>query len=152
MKIRFERILAAPPSVAWGYLTNPDDMNLWSEAKVRALRPGANGRHDDVGATRTVTVPAFGFTSTLDEEVVESVLHERFGYRVVRGGALRDHRGEQRLAPHRDGTALVWEVRFEAAIPGLAPLLKGILEPRLARSLDALVTLVARRPSRGAGA
>lgn len=145
MKIRFERTLAAPPPVAWRYLTNPDDMNLWSEAKVRALRPGANGRHDGVGATRTVTVPAFGFTATLDEEVVESVPHERYAYRVVRGGALRDHRGEQRLSPVDGGTALVWEVRFEAAVPGLASVLKAILEPRLGRSLDALVALVARR-------
>lgn len=149
MLIRFERSFAAPPSVVWPYLTNPDDMNLWSEAKVRALGPGANGRHDGVGATRTVTVPAFGFTSTLDEEVVESVPHERFSYRVVRGGALRDHRGEQRLAPADGGTALVWEVRFEAALPGLAPVLGAILEPRLARSLDALVALVTARHPRG---
>ncbi len=145
MKLRFERVFSAPPHVVWPYLTVPDEMNRWSEAKVVAVTPGANGAHDGVGATRRVTVPAFGLTSTLDEEVVESVPHERFAYRVVRGGGLRNHRGTQTLTPVNGGTGLVWEVQFEAAFAPLARVLGAILRPRLARSLDALVDVVAAR-------
>lgn len=145
MKLQFERVFAAPPEVVWPYLTVPDEMNRWSEAKVQALTPGASGTHDSAGATRRVTVPAFGFTSTLDEEVVVAVAPERFEYRVVRGGGLRNHRGTQVLSFANGATTLVWEVSFEAAVPGLVRVLGGILRPRLARSLDALVAIVAAR-------
>ena len=144
MILRFERSLAAPPEAVWPLLTVPHEMNRWSEAKVSAVAPGAGGAHDGVGATRRVSVPAFGFTSTLDEEVVESERYTRFAYRVVRGGALRNHRGTQRLAlVDGGGSALVWEVRFEAAVPGLERVLGAILRPRLSRSLDVLVAIVA---------
>jgi hypothetical protein len=118
-------------------------MNRWSEAKITGVKPGPNGGFDEVGALRQVSVPAFGFSATLHEDVLESVRAERFVYRVTGGGGLRNHRGTIVFAPSGQGTALEWSVEFDGAVPGLAPILGGILRPRLARSLDALVRLLA---------
>jgi uncharacterized protein YndB with AHSA1/START domain len=138
MILRFEREWPVPPEVAWPYLTVPDQMNLWSEARVTPVSPGATGRHDEPGAVRRVVVRAFGLASRLDEVVVAAERPHRFAYRVTAGGALRDHGGEITLASTATGARLVWEVRFAAAVPGLEYVLAGILRPRLARSLDAL--------------
>lgn len=137
MKLSFDRVLAWPPADAWPYLTVPDKMNLWSEAHVSSTELAA----DVVGARRIVRVPAFGFRSTLHEEVVVADRPSLFVYRVTGGGGLRNHRGTIALAPHARGSALSWSVEFEGIVPGLERILGAVLRPRLSRSLDALVAL-----------
>jgi uncharacterized protein YndB with AHSA1/START domain len=139
MELAFDRVLAAPPDDAWPYLTVPEKMNLWSEAHVSSTEPAA----DVVGARRIVRVPAFGFRSTLHEEVVVADRPSLFVYRVTGGGGLRNHRGTIRLAPAGEGgSALRWSVTFEGVVPGLERLLGAILRPRLSRSLDRLVEIL----------
>ncbi len=135
-ELRFEREIPAPPDEVWRWVTEPELMNRWSEAKI-AGDPGAD--------TREVTVPAFGFTTRLREEVLERVPPSRFVYRVVDHPTIRDHRGVQELAPSEAGTTLVWTVRFRGALPGLSALLAAILAPALSRSLDALVREIEAR-------
>ena len=92
MLLVFERTLSASPAIVWPYLTMPDRMNMWSEGIVRSLSEGPLGHDDEEGARRSVTVPVlFGFHSVLAEEIVEAEPPTRFVYRVVSGGALRDH-------------------------------------------------------------
>src|SRR5688500_14533022 len=118
-------------------------MNRWSLAKVSAVEPGEGGRHDAVGAKRIVRVPAFGLTATLHEDIVEAVPHERFVYRVTGGAGVRNHRGTIELTARVGGTALLWQVEFEGAFPGIDRVLGAILRPRLAKSLDRLVAIFA---------
>jgi polyketide cyclase/dehydrase/lipid transport protein len=113
-------------------------MNEWSEARVEPIAPGAGGRDDAPGARRRVTVRAFGLRAPLVETVVAAEPPRRFVYQVTQARALREHRGEIELTDGAAGCALLWTVRFRAALPGLAPLLAAILRPRLERSLAAL--------------
>lgn len=117
-------------------------MNTWSEATITPVAPGPDGREDSAGARRRVSVPAFGFRSQLEEEAVESEPPARFVYRVIAGGATRNHRGEITLTNAGDQTVVVWSVRFDGALPGLDRVLGAILRPRLARSLDKLESVL----------
>ena len=137
-ELRFERTLSTDARTAWRWLTDPEHMNRWSEARVRAT---SDGPPDVAGATREVTVPAFGMRSRLQEVIVEADPPRRFVYRVVSGGALRDHRGTITLSGD-DPVELTWAVRFDAP-PGLGALLTWVLRPRLARSLDDLARQLA---------
>jgi hypothetical protein len=137
MELAFDRVLAVPPDVAWPYLTVPEKMNLWSEAHVSSTEAA-----DVVGARRIVRVPAFGFRSTLYEEVVVADRPSLFVYSVTGGGGLKNHRGTIRLSPLDTGSALRWSVTFEGVVPGLERILGAILRPRLARSLDRLVEIL----------
>jgi hypothetical protein len=143
VKLTFHRVLAVAPAVAWPLLTIPEQMNRWSLAKVSAIEPGRGGRHDAVGAKRIVRVPAFGLSATLHEDIVEAAPYERFVYRVTGGAGVRNHRGTIALGVHAQGTALLWQVEFEGALPGIERLLGAILRPRLAKSLDRLVAISA---------
>lgn len=139
-ELRFERSFAAPPPRVWPFLVEPALMNLWSEAQVEAL----GGDVTIAGARRAVTVRAFGLSSRLEEEIIESDPPRRLAYRVVAGGALRDHLGTIELTARDGGTRLVWRVRFRGRLPGTSGLLAAVLRPRLGRSLDALVEHVDR--------
>lgn len=127
-ELRLRARLRAPADEVYRWVTEPERMNRWSEAKIEGTS----------AETRTVRVRAFGMTSRLDEEIVERDPPRRFVYRVVKHATIRDHLGVLELTPDGSETDLVWTVRFRAVLPGLAPLLAAILEPALRRSLEAL--------------
>ena len=131
-ELRFERDLAVPIDVAWRWVTEPELMNRWSEAKISG----------GTSQVRSVSVRLFGLTSRLSEEIIERSPPRRFVYRVVGHPVIRDHLGTLDLSAQANGTTLVWTVRFRGVIPGLSALLEAILKPSLGRSLDTLVTLV----------
>ena len=130
-ELRFERDLLTSAEEAWRWITEPERMNQWSEAKI-------TGTGED---TREVRVRAFGFTSRLRETILGRDPPRRFVYQVKDHPTIRDHLGVQTLTPIESGTRLVWTVRFRGVLPPITPLLSAILEPGLGRSLDVLVRL-----------
>jgi uncharacterized protein YndB with AHSA1/START domain len=144
MRLVVERLLPAAPETIWPLITIPDQMNRWSIARIEAVAPGEDGRHDAAGARRRVTVRVLGLSSRLEERIVAAEPPCRFVYRVVAGGGLRDHRGVQTLVAEGPSSArLTWEVTFRAAVPGLAAVLASVLRPRLEASVDALARVLA---------
>jgi len=139
-ELRFDKRLSAPPEVVWRWVTEPELMNRWSEARVESTS----------GDTREVVVRAFGLRSRLREEILEREPPRRFVYRVVDHPTIRDHRGELTLRADGGATALTWTVRFRGVVPGMSFVLGAILEPALTRSLDALARAISeeRAPSR----
>lgn len=127
-ELRFDKRLPVPPDVAWRWITEPELMNRWSEARITSTS----------GDTREVLVRAFGLRSRLRERILEVEPPRRFVYRVVNHPTIRDHRGELSLRADTGGSALTWTVRFRGVVPGLSVVLAAILEPALTRSLDAL--------------
>ncbi len=148
--MHFEVNLPVPPDRAWPYLTHPDRMNEWSEARIELIAPGPGGLPDAAGATRRVTVSVLGFSAHLAELVEEAVPPSHFVYRVTAGGCLRRHKGEIRLTPSGGGTTLVWEVTFSTYVPGLGLLMKWLIGRSLGRSLAVLERLLSQQASPGA--
>jgi hypothetical protein len=150
VNVRFECNLPGRPDVVWPYVTWPDRMNEWSEARVELVTAGEGGRPDGAGATRRVIVPVLGFRSHLQEVVEESLAPSRFVYRVTSGIGLRQHRGQMRLEPVGDGTRLIWEVTYRTYIPGLGLLMNWLVGSSVRRSLAALERLLRRQATAAA--
>jgi uncharacterized protein YndB with AHSA1/START domain len=145
MKLRFERALPVSPAEAWPYLTDPARMSEWSEAPIELLAAGPGGRPDEPGATRQATIRALGTTSRLVEQVLESEVPKRMVYRVISGGALRNHRGVVELTATPGGSNLTWDIEFGAAVPGLAPLIGWMFRPKMERGLAILAEKLGRK-------
>jgi uncharacterized protein YndB with AHSA1/START domain len=144
MKLRFEHQLPVPPAKAWPYLTDPDRMNDWSDARIELLKPGPGGRPDEPGATRQATIRSLGATSRLVEQVLEAQPPERLVYRVISGGPIRNHRGVVQLTATAHGSILTWEIEFGAPVPGLATVLGWLFRPKMEQGLKKLTALLAK--------
>ncbi len=137
MRVHFSREIPAPPERVWSLLTDPPQMNRWSEARIEALEPGPGGGFGEVGATRRVHAPApLGMTTVLDEAIVEAEAPNRLVYRVTRGGPIRNHRGEVLIEATEGGSRLTWTVDFLGKVPGTGPFIKLVLNPTLRRSVN----------------
>lgn len=143
MQILLSVELAAPPEAVWPHLTDPERMSAWSEAPVRGVAWGDEGRLDRIGALREVEAPGPTGTVRLLEVIAEAEPPQRLVYRVVRGPKLvRAHRGEQTLERTETGCRLTWRVTIELEAGLAEPIVRASLEPALRRSLDALAQRV----------
>lgn len=150
MRLRFEQRLPASPAAVWPFLTDPERMNRWSEARVRLLAAG-DGGVDGVGASRRVTIRSLAGQIELDEVIERSEPGARLVYRVVRGAPVRYHRGEITLTSQGAETLLSWDVDVQFSLPGMGLLVRRMLEPQLQRSLDVLAeTVRGAQPARHA--
>ena len=59
----------------------------------------------------------------------------------MRGGGLRNHNGVVTLRPAGTGTLLVWDIRFDAVLPGLDRVVGALMNPPFQRSLDTLARI-----------
>lgn len=103
----------APPARVWELLSDHERMGEWTSFRAELVRPGARERNG-VGALRRLS--AFG--SSVEEEIVEFVPERLYSYRLLRGLAVRNHRGTILLIPERGGTRVRWAVTFEPLVPG----------------------------------
>lgn len=141
-----EKDLPASAAAAWPFLTDPERMNRWSEARIAMVAPGDGGDPGGVGALREVAIRlALGWGPArrlaFDEVIDESEPPVRLVYRIVRGVPLRRHRGVVTLRDTGAGRArLRWRVEAELPVPGLG----AVVEPALVRALDASLDALAR--------
>ncbi len=145
MRLLFDHQFPVSPAKAWPYLTNPERMNDWSDARIELLKPGPSGRPDEAGAQRQATIRSLGATSQLVEEIVESQPPDRLVYRVISGGPIRNHRGVVQLTPTPGGSRLTWEIEFGAPLPGLATILGWLFRPKMEQGLKKLAALLAKQ-------
>jgi polyketide cyclase/dehydrase/lipid transport protein len=113
---------SAPPAVVFDHLARAEAWTVWGPFPgfVRSVRardgaPDPNG----VGAVRRIG-PA-------REEVVAFEPPTRYSYTMLAGFPIRDYRSDVTLEPHEGGTAIRWQSRFEAKIPGTGPLARLVL-------------------------
>ena len=148
LQLRFRRYLPQPPEQLFPLLTEPDLMNLWSEAEVRLVSPGDGGGAAAVGAVREVRVPIPGPAVLLDEVTERTEPPHHYVYRVTRCDQLGHHRGSMRLREGGRGTEVTWEVEIEAATRAEAVITRQILVPKLQASLDVLERIAGQAPVR----
>ncbi len=137
MRIELERQLPCPPEVAFGLITVPALMNLWSSSTTRVLRAGDGDHPGGVGALREVEVP--GLAEPIEEVVEVAEPPGQFGYRVVGGAPVRTHQSRVHLSHGPRGTHLRWRIDVDFAGPAGAFVSRWRIEPELRTSLDALV-------------
>ncbi|MGO3325832.1 DUF5995 family protein [Gordonia sp. (in: high G+C Gram-positive bacteria)] len=139
-EFRLRRDLDCSPEQAWTMLTEPDQMNRWSTARIELRDPGVGDRADGVGALRTVTLP--GGRAKLREVVERSDFARSFDYRVYDGGpALLDHSGRQEITPTPTGCTLTWTARMQLVSQTATTLLANRVRGQVAESLDLLAGL-----------
>ena len=131
MRLVLGKALPAEPEVAWRFVTEPELINRWSLAQVRA---------DDDG--RTVAIRVGPLTWHVHERIEVADPPRRLVYRVDPGFPVRRHRGELTLCPRAAGTDLTWAVDFDLVAPGAAWPIGFVLGSQLRASLDRLVEVV----------
>lgn len=108
--------------------------HLFKPARVSRLR---NGDHDrnGVGSVRKLRVgpgPSFEETVTAFEE------NRLIEYRITRGSPLRNHFGRMLFSADGDGSRLQYTIEFEGKVPGLAAIIRPVLESAIRRGLNGL--------------
>ncbi|MCZ4552662.1 SRPBCC family protein [Gordonia rubripertincta] len=136
--LELARDLPCTAEQAWRLMTDPDEMNRWSSAKIVGNDPGVDDRFDRAGALRTVITPA-PIRSVLREVVVAAEQPEVFAYRVYAGPAtVRHHNGRIEIAETATGCAVRWTVEMAFVVPGLGALVERGLRRELGASLQKL--------------
>jgi uncharacterized protein YndB with AHSA1/START domain len=143
-RFEYARDLAAPPEDVWPHVTRPELMSAWSEAPIELFTAGPGGGPDAVGTVRRAIVPVFGLKILLEEVIAESEPPRRCVYRIISGGAIREHQGTMTLTEIPGGTRLRWEVSFATRWPWPAPLFAAVVGPSVDRSLAALERILGR--------
>lgn len=112
---------AAPEKVFDFFLDHNQFARIWpGETKRIKDAPGDNP--NDVGSVRSIKVGI----STIEEEQItaERPVDGKPGlieYKVIRGGAITDHKGHIEFHPAADGgTDIKYTIMLKMAVPGLA--------------------------------
>lgn len=144
--LTLQRALPCTTDEAWRLMTDPDQMNRWSSAKIAGKDPGVDDRFDRAGALRMVITPA-PIRSVLREVVVSASQPQSFDYRVHAGPVtVRHHRGRITFTGTEAGCVVTWTVHLEFVMPGLGVLVERGLRSELGKSLDLLAAEAADPP------
>jgi len=103
----------ASPKEVWKVLADHDRMGDWCLFKAKVISPGDP---DPQGLGTRRQVSALGMK--IVEEIIEWEPYRRFAYTVLKGGGVKDYRGDLLLTHEQGGTFLRWSMRFRPQIPG----------------------------------
>ena len=134
-QVEVVRRFPEPPERVFAVYTDHAGWSRWAGVgSSRLARPG-HPHPNGTGALRLLGPGPFAAR----EEVLDFEPPKRMTYRVVGGGIpLRNHLGEVLFEPDGGGTRVVWRCRFESGVPGLGPLLRGIVTRVFRRALEGL--------------
>jgi uncharacterized protein YndB with AHSA1/START domain len=124
-RVHIQHDLAMPVEQAFAKLGEHENLSALFPATITRVKDGDDGERNGVGSVRRLKIgplPAF------EETVTQVVPNERIVYRITKGSPLRGHEGVMTFSPRPGGGShLDYEIRFGAAIPGLAPLIAASL-------------------------
>lgn len=142
-------ILAAPPDRVFRAISDHERLSEWllPGARVTLIADGEPTR-DGLGAIRAIANgPLVGH-----ETVVAYDAPRHLHYSVTRGLPLREHLARITLAPSPDGgTRLTWQVAFATSIPGIAWLIRAMIDRTLSKGLARLPAHLERLRAEDAG-
>lgn len=103
----------ASPEAVWEVLADHDTMGDWCLFKGKTVREGTPDPRGK-GTRRQMR----GLGMKILEEIIEWEPNHRFAYTVLKGGGVKDYRGDLVLTPEEGGTRLRWSIRFRPKLPG----------------------------------
>jgi hypothetical protein len=118
----------APPEQVWERYVNYPSWSEWGG--FNTIRIEQQGKRDPFGAGCVRVVPVFPFR--IREEILE------FDAPLIGGGPTKNHVGTVTLAREGDQTELIWEVRCDARVPGMGPVIAVSTRRIFARALAGL--------------
>jgi uncharacterized protein YndB with AHSA1/START domain len=125
---------AVPVERAYAYLAEHEHLEKLFGLRVERVRDGDTDRNGP-GSVRRLS---FRGLAPFEETVTKAVPNELIEYRISKGGPLRDHAGRMRFAANGTGSTLDYEITFGSNLPGVAPLVKVVLQRGLRRGLPAV--------------
>lgn len=135
-RVRVTHVFTSSPEVVFDALAEHENLGPVFNARITRVKDGDTERNG-VGSTRALKIgplPAFHETTTVADR---PALIE---YKITKGSPLKGHWGRQALTPTADGgTRLDYTIGFDAAVPGLAPLVAKILTLAIGKGLGKLV-------------
>jgi Polyketide cyclase / dehydrase and lipid transport len=134
----FEYRLSCPPQAVFAELADPSYIARIAPFKVAVthVRDGRGHRYG-VGSIRRIQ-PWFG--PPYEEEILVFEPHRLMEYTTVKGTPFNHHHGVYRTEPDdQGGTRFTFHLEFSCRVPGLARLIKWVLEPINRRGFDNLV-------------
>lgn len=134
-RINIEHSFPFAVSRLFDYMSEHENLStLFAPAKVSRLRNGDQDRNG-VGSVRKLRIapgPAF------EETVTVFVPNERIEYRITRGSPLKNHYGIMRFSGNDQEAHLHYTIEFEGKLPGIAAVIRPVLEQSIRRGLAAL--------------
>ena len=130
--VSVEHDFSAPVERVFAHLSEHENLADVLGAKVERLGDG-QGQRNGVGSRRRLRI---GPLAPFEETVTKFVPNELIEYVITKGTPLRNHVGIMRFTPlPGGGTHLHYRIRVASAVPGIAPLVKTVVQRNLAAGL-----------------
>jgi uncharacterized protein YndB with AHSA1/START domain len=130
--VHVEHDFSKPPERIFAHLAEHENLAAVFGTKVKRLSDGEGGERNGVGSRRQLQM---GPLAPFEETVTEFAPPERIVYRITKGGPLRGHVGTMTFVPKDGGTRFIYDIRIASPIPGLAPVVRGMLTRSIVKSL-----------------
>jgi hypothetical protein len=149
-RIKVVEECAVPPAFIWALLEDADNWSAWGPWRESELERAGTPPPSGVGAIRRLRV---GRRVVRQETTVFEPQRE-MRYRLLIGFPVRNYEGRVRLTQVGSKATITWTTSFVGSFPGLGPLARRSLEPkvaetarRLARAAEATSAPVDERPA-----
>lgn len=110
--------------------------SLFAPMKVVRVRNGDTERNG-VGSVRQLGLP-LPLAAPFEETVTAFEADKLIEYRISRGSPLRNHHGCMRFSGDENSAKLHYTISFEGKFPGVAAIIKPVLQQGINRGLDRL--------------
>ena len=120
-----------PVDELFAYLSEQENLEPLFGAKIKRLSDGTDGTRNGAGASRELKVGPTKFVETN----VEVIPNQLVRYRITRGGILKNHEGVMRFSSNGTGSRLDYTIDFDGKVPGIAPLVKAMLQRNIGAGL-----------------
>jgi hypothetical protein len=128
----------APAASIWALLEDTDNWSVWGPWRESELEREGSPPPSGVGAIRRLRVGR----RVLREETTVFEPDREMAYRILSGIPVRNYEGRVRLDQVGSTATITWSSSFVGSFPGVGPLVRRSLEPKVAE--------IARRLARAA--
>jgi uncharacterized protein YndB with AHSA1/START domain len=133
-EIHLQGTVAAPRDAVWLVYTDHRGWTRWAGVKEVVLRQQGDPPPNGLGTIRVMRSGGIA----IEEEITAFDPPKRMAYRLIGGLPVKNYEAEVRFDESESGTAISWDVSFQARIPFTGALLARVMKSGLQDVLDRL--------------
>lgn len=134
-KIIISEKFSMPVEELFAFLENHDNLGqIFAPMQVKTLHNGS----PEVFGVGSVRQLSLGPVLPFEETVTAYTKNERIEYKITKGSPMKNHHGMMLFTAEGNGSSLYYTIEFDSDIPGLAFLVKQVLEAGIRKGLKAL--------------